>query len=107
MHLKTTDEQGELNRDPQPLMRIDTFLVYPEAAKEDRLSGRVVVAALVNKQGTVDSVKIESSTNPVFNQACVDAMLPLRFLPARRDGDVVVKWYRTSMTFKPPQSNRP
>lgn len=102
-HMKTTDQHGEINRDPQPLMRLDTFMRYPDAAKPAKLSGRVVASALVNGQGSVDTVKIESSTDPVFNQAVIDAIKPLRFLPARRDGYFVAHWVRIPMSFKPPQ----
>ena len=58
---------------------------YPPMARTARIEGSVVVDAVILKDGTVSEVKVLSSTNPLFNQACIDAVSQWRFTPGPQD----------------------
>ncbi|HET7451467.1 MAG TPA: TonB family protein, partial [Thermoanaerobaculia bacterium] len=68
---------------------------YPLAARQERVSGRVVILALVDENGNVQTAKIQSgvASNTGVNQAIVDAVKRARFRPATKDG-VPVKMYK-------------
>lgn len=58
---------------------------YPQMARTARIEGSVVVDAVILKDGTVSEVKVLSSTNELFNQACVEAVRQWRFTPGPQD----------------------
>lgn len=58
---------------------------YPPIAQTARLEGRVVVDAIIKRDGTVSEVKVLSSTNAMFEQACIDAVRQWRFTPGSQD----------------------
>jgi protein TonB len=58
---------------------------YPPIARAGRMEGKVVVDAVIRKDGTVSDVKVLSSTNPLFEQACVEAVKQWRFTPGPQD----------------------
>ena len=58
---------------------------YPPIAQTARLEGSVVVDAVIRKDGTVSDVKVLSSTNKMFEQACIDAVRQWRFTPGAQD----------------------
>jgi TonB family protein len=68
---------------------------YPLAARQERVSGRVVILALVDENGVVQSARIQAgvASRSGVNQAIVDAVKKARFRPATKDG-VPVKMYK-------------
>jgi periplasmic protein TonB len=58
---------------------------YPPIAQTARLEGRVVVDAVIRRDGTVSEVKVLNSTNAMFEQACIDAVRQWRFTPGSQD----------------------
>lgn len=58
---------------------------YPPMARTARIEGSVIVDAVILKDGTVSEVKVLSSTNQLFNQACIDAVRQWRFTPGAQD----------------------
>lgn len=58
---------------------------YPPIARTARIEGSVVVDAVIRKDGTVSDVKVLSSTNKMFEQACVEAVRQWRFTPGPQD----------------------
>jgi protein TonB len=59
--------------------------VYPPIARTARMQGTVVVDAVIRQDGTVSDVKVLKSSNPLFEQACVDAVRQWRFTPGSQD----------------------
>jgi len=59
--------------------------IYPPIARSARLEGSVVVDAVILKDGTVSEVKVLSSSNRMFDQACIDAVRQWRFTPGSQD----------------------
>ncbi len=68
---------------------------YPLAARQERVSGRVVVLALVDENGRVQSARVQTgvASKTGVNEAIVDAVKKARFRPATKDG-VPVKMYK-------------
>jgi protein TonB len=70
---------------------------YPPIAQSARMEGDVVVDAVIRQDGTVSDVTVLSSTNKMFEQACIDAVRQWRFTPGPRD---VVLTVRVNFTLK-------
>jgi protein TonB len=68
---------------------------YPPIAQSARVEGTVVVDAVIRKDGTVSDVTVLSSTNKMFDQACVEAVRQWRFTPSPQDVVLTV-----TVTFK-------
>lgn len=58
---------------------------YPPMAQTARIEGNVVVDAVIRKDGTVSDVTVLSSSNKLFEQACIDAVRQWRFTPGPQD----------------------
>jgi protein TonB len=58
---------------------------YPPMARTARIEGSVVVDAVIRKDGTVSDVTVLSSSNKMFEQACIDAVRQWRFTPGPQD----------------------
>jgi serine/threonine-protein kinase len=61
---------------------------YPPMAKQTRVQGEVVLEALINKEGTVQNVKVISG-HPLLGQAAVDAVKQWKYKPASLNGEAV------------------
>jgi TonB family protein len=88
--------------DPVPLTPIISNLKYPPEAIEKKLEGKVIVAALIDTLGNVAEIKVESSTEPIFNNAALDAVRMTKFEPAIFNGRKVPKWFTAPIKFSKP-----
>ena len=61
-------------------------LVYPKEAKEKDIQGTVYVKATIGKDGTVLSATVTRSSQSIFNDAAVAAVLKTTFTPAIQNG---------------------
>jgi protein TonB len=59
--------------------------IYPQAAKDSRIQGAVVMEAEVNKDGLVDNLKIISG-HPLLAQAAIDAVRQWTYQPILLNG---------------------
>jgi protein TonB len=85
---QTVFEVYEVDEPPQPVVQVQPE--YPEVARKAGLEGRVIVAAVVDENGNVVQASIHSSTNPIFNDAALEAAKKMKFKPARQK-DIAVK----------------
>jgi protein TonB len=58
---------------------------YPPFAQTARITGTVVVDAVIRADGSVSDVTVLRSTHKVFDQACIDAVRQWRFTPGSQD----------------------
>jgi TonB family protein len=71
----------------QPEITAAGGLVFPPAAKEQRVEGYVVVSYDVTAEGTVVNAKVVESAPPgIFDEAALAAVRTWRFQPAVRSG---------------------
>lgn len=72
---------------PLPLRKVDPK--YFPAAIADRVEGKVRLAAIIRKDGRVDSVRLLEHLDDRLDQSAQDALDQWRFEPALRDGQPV------------------
>lgn len=94
------DDFVSVEVEPAPIVNIQTLVEYPEVAKRAGLEGKVIVSALIDKDGKVIKVEIDKSDYEVFEDAARKAMFKARFTPARQNGEPVKLWYTLPIVFK-------
>lgn len=94
------DEFVDVSEEPNPIEPIEKQIQYPEVAKRSGLEGKVVVQALIAKDGHVEKVDVLKSDYDVFKQAAVDAMMKAKFTPARQNGTPLRIWITRTINFK-------
>ncbi len=72
---------------------------YPDWAKKERIEGRVMLGAVVKKDGTVGEVTVKKSLHPQLDEEAVKAMRQWQFKPGTRDGKAVDVAVDVEMTF--------
>lgn len=75
--------------------------VYPKQARLRKVQGTVVLQAIVNKQGKVDSLQLVSG-DAVLAAAAADAVKQWRYKPYMHNGDVTDFQTRVTVDFKLP-----
>ena len=74
---------------------------YPKQARARKLHGTVVLEAVVNKQGKVDSLQLVSG-DPILAQAAADAVKQWRYKPYMHNGEYADFQTRVTVEFKQP-----
>jgi TonB family protein len=79
----------------EPELASQLAVNYPLAARRERVTGKVVILALVDENGRVQSARIQvpTASKTGVNEAILDAVKKARFRPATKDG-VPVKMYK-------------
>jgi protein TonB len=72
---------------------------YPNIARVSRLEGRVVVEAVIARDGTVEDAEIVHASSRLFEQAALEAVLQWRYAPARLNGRPVRVTFRVNVEF--------
>ncbi len=72
--------------------------VYPKDAWRARLTGKVFLRFLVEKDGRVSNVTVLRGKE-VFRQAAIDALMQFRFKPAQIDGEPISVWMTQAISF--------
>jgi TonB family protein len=79
----------------EPELTTRLTIAIPVAAQKAHVAGRVMVLALVDENGRVQSTKLQSglASKTGINEAVLDAVHRARFRPATKGG-VPVKMYK-------------
>ncbi len=80
----------ELHYDTPPKIRGVLVPVYPYAQERDGVRGRAKATMLINLQGRVAGVKVQSADQPEFGLALAAALEGFTFDPALKDGRPVM-----------------
>lgn len=73
---------------------------YPEEAKADSISGRVIIRFTVTEKGNVDNVEVISGVHPLLDAEAVRVISMLGdFEPGRQGGKAVPVWYSVPVSF--------
>jgi protein TonB len=92
---------GLVASDGEYLPVVKVAPVYPMRALQRRLEGYVVVEFVVTASGNVRDVVVVESSEPVFEQAAIDAAMKFRYKPRIVDGEpVAVAGVQNRITFK-------
>jgi TonB family protein len=95
-----SDEFISATIEPVAIDTLAKILVYPETAKRAGIEGDVELMALVGKDGKVMRVRIERSSNFIFEKPARDAMYKMRYRPATNSGKPVSYWVREKVSFR-------
>lgn len=80
---------------------ISSNLRYPIIALEYGIQGTVVVAFVVNKDGTLSNLKIKESINPNLNKEALRVVKAMpKWTPGKQDGKNVSVKYSIPINFK-------
>ncbi len=75
-------------------------IVYPEAAKENGIKGKVYIRFCVNKDGSIDQVSIARGVDPLLDEEAIRVVkLMPRWKPGRQQGTPVSVWYTVPINF--------
>ena len=86
---------GDIKR-PEILKRVDP--VYPAIAKAARVSGMVIVEAIIARDGSIKDAKVIRSV-PMLDQAALDAVQQWRYTPTLLNGQPVEVIMSVNVTF--------
>ncbi|MBN1548530.1 MAG: energy transducer TonB [Syntrophaceae bacterium] len=75
-------------------------MVYPEAAKNAGIEGRVLVQAMIGTDSTVQETKILKSLTPETDQSAVSAITSVRWSPALKNDKPVNVWIMIPIDFR-------
>lgn len=84
-----------------PRYQLNAPPTYPGLARKRGQEGTVFLKVLVNKEGRVDELEIETSSGfTLLDRAAVSAVRKWSFEPGRRGEERVPMWVRVPVTFK-------
>jgi TonB family protein len=63
---------------------------YPRIMEQARLTGTVVLDAIIHRDGTIGDITLKSSTNDAFAKAAIEAVKQWRYSPIPYEGIVTV-----------------
>lgn len=72
---------------------------YPRAARFAKVEGRVILQAVIARDGSVEDVEIISSSNRLLDSAAIEAVREWRYTPALLNGRPVRVTFRVSVEF--------
>jgi protein TonB len=85
----------------RPKYRENNPPVYPKLARKRGYEGTVILQVLVNKQGAVDDLRIETSCDhAMLDRAALNAVRKWLFEPGRRGNEKIAMWVKVPVTFK-------
>lgn len=74
-------------------------ITSPLQLSHEKLSGVVMLRAVLNKDRSVGAVQLRDSTEPLLNQTALDAAKKMQFTPATKDGESVSVEKNIALTF--------
>jgi protein TonB len=90
------DVTGDMVR---PVLLVKVEPEYPQAARRAGLGGRVTLRAVIAEDGSVESVEVFASSNPLFDEAAVKAVRQWRYRPALMSGNPVRVYFSVVVNF--------
>ena len=72
---------------PEPLKKVDPK--YPPELRAAHVDGEVVLYAIIRKDGSVDSIQLVKSVDPVLDANAMEALAQWKFRPAARRGEPI------------------
>ena len=77
---------------------------YPEILARAGITGRVVLKAVVDESGKVNGAEVvESSTQPAFDDAALNAVMKWRYKPALKNGKPLKVFLNIVVSFELPK----
>ncbi|MDX1972394.1 MAG: TonB family protein [Candidatus Sumerlaeia bacterium] len=87
---------ADLDQKPRPIYQPGPTITDP---MRKRAPGQVYIIFIVNQEGRVTDPIVQSSTDPIFDKAAIDAIKNWKFEPGKRAGKPVRFRMRVPITF--------
>lgn len=100
----------ELKKFPQPVGGMEALyknFVYPETAKKDGVSGKVLVNAQILTDGTVGETQIESGVRADLDSAAVKTVRSIRWIPGESEAGPFAAWVTIPIQYKLETKKKP
>ena len=91
-------DENSVDEPPRPISRIP--VEFPRSAREAGIEGTVSLILLIDRNGKVSTITIESSPSPLFNKAIMQTISRWKFTPAKNQGVPVQVRMRQNISFK-------
>lgn len=91
-----------LKKAPQPVKgwtQMCKCFSYPESARMDRVSGTVIISALVLPDGSVSKTRIEEGVRADLNMAAQCCMSKVQWIPGENEDGPVAAWVEIPITY--------
>jgi len=86
--------------DAELLNFIKNNIKYPEAAKAEKIEGRVILRFVINTEGKVEGITALKGVHPLLDAEAIRVISTLpAFLPGRQGGKAVNVWFSVPVTF--------
>jgi TonB family protein len=87
----------------EPVLTAPPRVSYPPIARQQRITGRVVILVLVTEDGVVAQARVQSGVGgrSGLDRAVLDAVRSARFRPASKNGIPVKMWRTVVVEIKP------
>lgn len=73
---------------------------YPEEARKEKVTGAVILQAIIDTEGRVTDVEILQSVREDIDAAAGDAIRQWQFEPATLEGEPVAVYYNLTVNFR-------
>jgi TonB family protein len=85
--------------DRKPFVAFRPEPSYTEEARQNDLSGAVLLKAVFTAEGAVTNIKVASGLPYGLEEKAIEAAKKIRFIPARKDGKFVSTWMQLEYSF--------
>jgi TonB family protein len=96
----TSEEYIDVSEEPKEITPIEQFLVYPDSEKRAGIEGKVVLQALIGKDGHVEKANSFTATDDNFKREAIEAVLKTKYSPAKQNGTPLRLWITRTVIFK-------
>ena len=96
-------QEEKLDKYPEPIGGIEAMIknvIYPQAAKDQGIQGKVFVNVIIDEKGTVTETSILKSVNEDCDKAAMDAIKKTKFTPGIKDNKPVKSEVTIPVMFK-------
>jgi protein TonB len=73
---------------------------YPAALRKAKVEGSVILVFVLDEQGRVSDLRVETSSRPEFESPAVNAVKRWRFRPGEKNGQAVRTYMRLPIRFR-------
>ena len=102
MNIAMVEQKPEFHRGEAAMYKwLSENIVYPSAASEQGVQGRVVVEFVVGKDGSITNVRVLRPRHPALDKEAVRVVKAMpKWIPGRNNGQPVKVTYTLPVTFK-------
>ncbi len=102
MSIAMVEQKPEFNGGEAAMYKwLSDNIVYPPAASEEGVQGRVVVEFVVGKDGSITNVRVVRTRHPALDKEALRVIKAMpKWIPGRNNGQPVKVTYTLPVTFK-------